>query len=199
MRMTKFNLRLQPGLLASAILCCVLAGCVVGPKYHAPATTPPPDYKESPANPTQKPATPAQASTPADPTLGGLGDWTVAQPKDGLLRGKWWEIYNQPELNALEEQLNINNQNIKQSFENFMAARAMVREARAQYFPTATVGANGTRSRGSSNLGKATSANGTAQGGATTTFLNCPPILRGSQTCGARFATRCGRHNIPRN
>ena len=101
----------------------------------------------------------------------------MAQPKDGLLRGKWWEIYNEPELNALEEQLNINNQNIKQSFENFMAARAMVREARAQYFPTATVGANGTRSRGSSNLGKATSASGTAQGGATTTFLELPATV----------------------
>ena len=44
-----------------------------------------------------------------------------------MLRGKWWEIYNDPELNALEEQLNINNQNIKQFFENFMAARAIVR------------------------------------------------------------------------
>ena len=53
-----------------------------------------------------------------------------------MLRGKWWEIYNDPELNALEEQLNINNQNIKQSFENFMAARAIVRQARAQFFPT---------------------------------------------------------------
>jgi len=174
MRMTNFNLRLRPGLLASAILCCALAGCVVGPKYHAPAPTAPPEYKESPANPAQKPAAPAPASTPADPTLGGLGDWTVAQPKDGLLRGKWWEIYNEPELNALEEQLNINNQNIKQSFENFMAARAMVREARSQYFPTATVGASGTRSRGSSNLGQAISASGTAQGGATTSFLELP-------------------------
>ena len=41
-----------------------------------------------------------------------------------MLRGKWWEIYNDPELNALEEQLNINNQNIKQFFENFMVSRA---------------------------------------------------------------------------
>ncbi len=53
-----------------------------------------------------------------------------------MLRGKWWEIFNDPELNALEDQLNINNQNIKQYFENFMAARAVVREARSQYFPT---------------------------------------------------------------
>ncbi len=44
-----------------------------------------------------------------------------------MLRGKWWEIYNDPELNALEDQLNIENQNIKQAFQNFMAARAIVR------------------------------------------------------------------------
>jgi outer membrane protein TolC len=55
----------------------------------------------------------------------------VAQPSDGMLRGKWWEIFKDPELNALEEQLNIDNQNIKQFFENFMQARALVREARA--------------------------------------------------------------------
>src|SRR5216684_6170040 len=63
--------------------------------------------------------------------------WKVAQPSDAMLRGKWWEIFKDPELNALEEQLNIDNQNIKQFFENFMAARAIVREARAQYFPSA--------------------------------------------------------------
>jgi NodT family efflux transporter outer membrane factor (OMF) lipoprotein len=138
-------------LLALAIaLAGVLAGCVVGPKYHAPATTSPPAYKETPANaPQQPPAAPGAQ----DPTLGGLGDWTVAQPQDSALRGKWWEIYNDPELNALEEQLNINNQNIRMYFENFMAARAMVREAHAQYFPTAAVAPSWSRSRGSPNLG----------------------------------------------
>ena len=63
----------------------------------------------------------------------------MAQPSDSKLRGKWWEIFNDPELNALEEQLDINNQNIKQFFENFMEARAVVREARSQYFPTLAV------------------------------------------------------------
>jgi hypothetical protein len=52
------------------------------------------------------------------------GGWTVAQPQDAALRGKWWEIYNEPELNALEDQLNIDNQNIRQAFESFMEARA---------------------------------------------------------------------------
>jgi outer membrane protein TolC len=71
--------------------------------------------------------------------------FTVAQPKDAVLRGKWWEIYNEPKLNELEEQLNIDNQNIRQAFENFMEARALVRETRSQNFPTVTVGGSYTR------------------------------------------------------
>jgi NodT family efflux transporter outer membrane factor (OMF) lipoprotein len=166
------NLNLSP--LLAAALFCVLAGCVVGPKYHAPTTPAPPAYKESPANiPPTAPA-PAPSNTPPDPTLGGLGLWTVAQPHDALLRGKWWEIYNDPELNALEEQLNINNQNIKQSFENFMAARAMVRQARAQFFPTLSVGPSYSRSRGSSNLQNTTGATGSTSSGAESTFINLP-------------------------
>ncbi len=98
------------------------------------------------------------------------GDWTVAQPADAKLRGKWWEIFNDPELNALEEQLDINNQNIKQFFENFMEARAVVREARSQYFPTLTVAPSFTRSRTSGNLNTTpvnTSGTGTAPSPAT--------------------------------
>jgi NodT family efflux transporter outer membrane factor (OMF) lipoprotein len=88
------------------------------------------------------------------------GEWTVAQPQDATLRGKWWEIYNDPELNALEEQLNIDNQNIRQSFENFMEARALVREARSQYFPTIGIGPSYTRSQSSSTIGSGTSSSG---------------------------------------
>jgi len=162
-------------LLAAATLSCVLTGCVVGPKYHAPATPAPPTYKESPANVTQKPTTPPPASVPSDPTLGGLGLWTVAQPQDAMLRGKWWEIYNDPELNALEEQLNANNQNIKQSFENFMAARAIVRQARSQYFPTVSAAPTLSRSQSSanqrnSNSGTASSTTNTAA----TTLIDLP-------------------------
>ncbi|MGA2688096.1 MAG: hypothetical protein ABSE85_08500 [Candidatus Korobacteraceae bacterium] len=112
----------------------MLSGCVVGPKYHPPATQAPAAvYKESP--------------TQFKETEG----WTVAQPADAQLRGKWWEIFNDPELNALEEQLNINNQNIKQYFENFMEARAIVREARSQYFPTISVVPSVTHAGASAN------------------------------------------------
>jgi NodT family efflux transporter outer membrane factor (OMF) lipoprotein len=121
--------------LCSAALLLILSGCVVGPKYHAPATQAPAAvYKEAP--------TPTQDS----------GLWTVAQPADAKLRGKWWEIFDDPELNALEDQLQIDNQNIEQYFENFMEARAVVREARAQYFPTLSVVPSFNRSRTSGNL-----------------------------------------------
>ena len=56
--------------------------------------------------------------------------WKVASPQEGMLRGKWWEVFKDPDLNALEDQLEINNQNIKEYFQNFMESRALVAEAR---------------------------------------------------------------------
>ena len=132
--------------VATGVICAMLAGCNVGPKYIPPTTTAPPAYKESPEQ------------------FKEAGEWTVAQPSDATLRGKWWEIYNEPELNALEEQLNVDNQNIREAFENFMEARALVREARSQYFPTVSVGPSYTRSQTSSNLGGGTSTTTTGSG-----------------------------------
>jgi NodT family efflux transporter outer membrane factor (OMF) lipoprotein len=169
MRMTKLNLTPSSLLLAATMLACVLAGCTVGPKYHPPTAQAPDVYQETPANVPQKSPTPPATTTP-DPTLGGLGGWTVAQPQDASLRGKWWEIYNDPELNALEEQLNINNQNIKQFFENFMAARAMVRQAHAQFFPTVSTAPSWSRSRSSSNVA-------TAVSGVTSTLIDLPATV----------------------
>ena len=83
--------------IASGLAALLVAGCRVGPKYQQPpamAQAPPAAYKETPA-----------ASSNA-------GDWKVAQPQDAMLHGKWWEIYNDPELNGLEDKLNIDNQNI---------------------------------------------------------------------------------------
>ncbi len=137
------------GAVSAATLCALLAGCNVGPKYVPPATTTAPAYKESPD----------QIKETGDEPK---GEWTVAQPQDAALRGKWWEIYNEPDLNALEEQLNIDNQNIREAFENFMEARALVREARSQFFPTVGVGPSYTRSQSSSNVG---SSGGAAGGG----------------------------------
>src|ERR1700678_2405622 len=143
MRKLMTNFRLTTG-LCSAIPALFLTGCLVGPKYHVPpaaAQAPPTTYKESP--------------TQFQDTDG----WKVAQPQDAMLRGKWWEIYNDPELNALEDQLNINNENIKQFFENFMEARTLIAQARSQLYPTLTTAPSYSRSRSSSNLGTSTVAN----------------------------------------
>lgn len=132
------------------LLTCVLTGCVVGPKYHAPAVQAPAAYKESPTQ------------------FKESGPWAVAQPQDAKLRGAWWEIFNDPELNALEKQLNIDNQNIKRFFENFMEARTLIRQARSQYFPTVGTTPAFTRQHSSANLGNsANSANAGGSGGAT--------------------------------
>jgi NodT family efflux transporter outer membrane factor (OMF) lipoprotein len=112
-----------------------MSGCRVGPRYHAPA---PPaitaaNYKDSTLNFQDQPG------------------WKVASPQDAMLKGKWWEIFHEPELNALEDQLNINNYTIKQYFNQYMSARAIVAEARAQYWPTITLGPSWSRSRSSAN------------------------------------------------
>ena len=114
----------------SSVLLFVVQGCVVGPHYSRPSVDTPGTFKEV---------------TPDD--LKKMDGWKVAQPQDSALHGKWWEIFHDDELNKLEEQVNISNQNVASAFASFMAARAIVREARAQYFPTLTVGASATRQR----------------------------------------------------
>lgn len=131
----------------AAALSMMLAGCNVGPKYVPPTTTAPQVFKESPTQ------------------FKEADGWKVAEPQDGTLRGKWWEIYNEPDLNALEEQLNVDNQNIRVSFENFMEARALVRETRSQLFPTISVGPSYSRSQASSNVGSSASGSGASGGG----------------------------------
>jgi NodT family efflux transporter outer membrane factor (OMF) lipoprotein len=104
------------------------AGCSVGPDYVRPKIAAPAAYKEN-------------------------AGWKVAQPQDGLPRGKWWEIYHDPQLNALEEQVDISNQNIAQAEANFRQAQALIRVARAVYFPTVSGGPSWSRFKRSANLG----------------------------------------------
>src|ERR1700733_5843460 len=138
--------RIRLGWLTGALLCAGVTGCHVGPAYHPPVIQPPPAFKEAP------PATPPADTTQPQNNPDNV-NWTVAQPSDAKIRGDWWAVFNDPELNDLESQLNIDNQNIKQFFENFMESRALVREARAQYFPTVSVGPSYNRQRSSANLG----------------------------------------------
>jgi NodT family efflux transporter outer membrane factor (OMF) lipoprotein len=126
---------LMPTVVAGALT--LLTACTVGPNYVKPTTEIPGAYKE-------------------------MEGWKVAQPKDHLIRGAWWEIFNDPELNALEKQANLSNQSVMVAEAQFRQARALVQAARAAYFPTVTVGASYTRSRASENVGGATGTIGTS-------------------------------------
>ncbi len=130
---------------AATLLCAALLiqGCDVGPKYKRPAPSAP------------VPAT-FKEVTPDD--LQKMDGWKVAQPQDSALHGKWWEIFGDAHLNALEEQVNVSNQNVAAAFASFMAARALVRQARAQYFPTASGGASITGQHQPSSSSTVTSA-----------------------------------------
>ncbi len=144
--------------IASGLAALLLSGCRVGPKYQQPpamAQAPPAAYKESPA---QLPAT--------------TGGWTVAQPQDAMLKGKWWEIYNDPDLNALEDKLAIDNQTIKQYFANFMEARTLIAQARAQLFPTLTAAPSFNRALSSGGLTNASTANTGKESSITTMGLD---------------------------
>ena len=121
-----------PGALAGAALCAVLAlmqGCAVGPAYVRPSVGTPALFKE------------AVPVTAPDGTV-----WTPANPQDAALRGEWWKVYKEPELDELEDRLNRSNQTIAQAYQNFMAARAQVSQARASYAPIATLQPAYTRS-----------------------------------------------------
>jgi NodT family efflux transporter outer membrane factor (OMF) lipoprotein len=141
-------------LLLLSITAAALSGCQVGPKYVRPSASAPPAYKEN-----QPGSDLAQAE-----------GWKQANPQDQMLRGKWWEIFQDPDLNALEEKLNVDDQNIVQSYQNYMAARAQVAEARSMLWPTISVGASGQRGR-TPALQTTTTAQGVAR---TTTMLQLP-------------------------
>ena len=104
-----------------ATLVLLLTACTVGPRYARPAVSTPAAYKELPAGESVAP-----------------GNWKAAQPGDAASRGKWWEIFNDQQLNELEEKATTSNQSIAAAAANFLAARALVRQARSQYFPTVT-------------------------------------------------------------
>jgi len=96
-------------------------GCDKAPKYAKPSLATPPAYKE---------LTPDMFKE--------TKDWKFARPNDAVIRGKWWEMFNDAQLNSLEDQLNTANQNIALADANFRVARALIKESRSQYFPTVT-------------------------------------------------------------
>jgi NodT family efflux transporter outer membrane factor (OMF) lipoprotein len=139
----ELKMKTTAALSAALALMALLSGCRVGPPYHAPTPTAvtAANYKESTVN------------------FQDADGWKVASPQDAMLRGNWWEVFKEPELNTLEDQLNINNQNIKIYFQNYMEARALIAEARSQYWPTITAGVSWNRSRSSANLQNSSQTN----------------------------------------
>jgi NodT family efflux transporter outer membrane factor (OMF) lipoprotein len=111
--------RLRPALLG--MLALGLASCAsVGPDYQRPTTATPAAYKEQ-------------------------GPWKPSQPQDAFDRGSWWELYRDPVLNGLEARIAISNQNLKAAEASYREAAALVDEARAGYYPTASASASASR------------------------------------------------------
>ena len=117
------NLSLGTMCVAAALL---FSGCAVGPKYQRPSVEVPPAYKE-------------------------VGNWKPAEPSEQKLGGSWWEIFQDSELNALEQQVNVSNQNLKIAEAQYTQVRALLRYNRADYFPTVAAAPSVTRGRVSSN------------------------------------------------
>ena len=103
-----------------------LCGCMVGPKYVQPAAEVPAAYKET-------------------------ANWKPAQPSDQMAKGKWWENYQDPQLNSLEEQINVSNQNLRAAQDQFLEARAAYRISRSGLFPAVTGNPSAARIRQSNN------------------------------------------------
>ncbi len=105
----------------------MISSCTVGPDYVKPTVEVPAEYKETEG-------------------------WKKAEPKDALIKGPWWEIFEDLQLNSLEEQVDISNQNVAVAEAQFRQARALVQTARSGYFPTVTTGASFVRLRRSANV-----------------------------------------------
>ena len=117
----------------------LLSACAVGPDYRRPSASMPAQYKEA--------------------------GWKLGEPLDAIDRGAWWSVYNDPVLDGLERQIDISNQNLLAAEAAFRQAEFVVAQARAQFFPTATVNASAQRSRGGGTAGSGTTPIGGGGGG----------------------------------
>jgi NodT family efflux transporter outer membrane factor (OMF) lipoprotein len=112
----------------------VLSGCMVGPNYSRPSVPMAPAFKEAP---------------PA--SFKGDDGWKVSQPSDAQLKGNWWELFGDPQLNALEARVEGANQTLKMADSNFRAARANIGYYRASEAPTIGVAPSISTVRDSAN------------------------------------------------
>lgn len=140
-------MKVRMALLVSFV--AAATGCMVGPKYSRPAAPAPAAYREPPPE-----------------------GWKESQPDDGKIRGKWWEMFDDAGLNALEEQVSISNQNVLAAEAQYRAARDAVRIARANLFPAI----NTTPSITNTGSGHTTTATGGSAGGARTSTTYSLPF-----------------------
>lgn len=115
-------------------LATLLASCTVGPKYVKPTMPSAPQYSEAPPANFQE-----------------SGGWKTATPNDGIIRGNWWELFHDQQLNVLEEQVEPANQTLKVAEANFRAARAAIQYNHSFLYPTISAGPNISSNRVSSN------------------------------------------------
>jgi NodT family efflux transporter outer membrane factor (OMF) lipoprotein len=126
-------MNLKTGLVVLAVS-LLLASCTVGPKYAKPTVPTAPAYTEQPPS-----------------TYKEVAGWTQAQPGDTAIRGKWWELFEDPQLNALEGQVEPANQTLKVAEANFREARAAIKFNRSFLYPTVSAGAGISHNRISGN------------------------------------------------
>jgi NodT family efflux transporter outer membrane factor (OMF) lipoprotein len=122
---------------AAALL---LAGCAVGPKYQKPVVQAPAAFKEPPPEAYKE-----------------SQGWKTAQPGDTLLRGDWWTLFGDSQLNQLEQQVDVSNENLKSAAARFEQAHSLVRVNQSQKYPTVTAGVQITANRDSSTYALANS------------------------------------------
>ena len=130
------------GLRSLPLLAVLLAGCTVGPNYHRPAAL----------------GTNAMPASFSGATSTNAGNWKLAQPSAQLPRGSWWELFGDPELNRLETLATANNQQLVAAYANFQQARALVKVARADYFPQLSADPSYTRQRVSAGQTRGTAS-----------------------------------------
>jgi NodT family efflux transporter outer membrane factor (OMF) lipoprotein len=109
--------------LSAGVATLLLAGCMVGPQYKRPAAITAPTFKEAPTE---------QAANDG---------WKPGQPSEQKLKGNWWSMYQDPQLDALEAQVDTANQSLKMAEANFRAARTAIGYARSSEAPTIGTGA----------------------------------------------------------
>src|SRR5208337_3050307 len=130
MRVLNFAHRRSHVSFAALLALGLLAGCKpIGPNYNRPGYESPPVYKESGASTVLVP--------PPNPAGGA---WQPASPSDGMIRGKWWEIYQDPQLNQLEERIATYNQGLRGALQTYLAARDQVATARSALYPKLSAG-----------------------------------------------------------